>query len=416
MPLKKGGSNWVSGSRFFDREVELAILQERVLDGVHILLTAQRRMGKTSLVRELFRRLEEEGEVQPVFVDLEGAATAEDAIAAIAAASRSVKSAWRRIGSRLKTVSQEALERLGTISVHELEVKLRARTDHGNWRTEGDLILEALAESGRPVVLAMDELPLLVNRLLTGADGRMTHSGRDAVDLFLGWLRRNAQHHAGHLTMIVLGSISLQPILQRAGLSAKANIYSPFVLEPWDEPTASQCLEDLSATYNLRLEESVRAAMCQRLRCQVPHHVQLFFENLHQHLVLAGRRESTMDDVQHVYEHFMLGPRGQPDLAHYETRLRLVLGTDGCRMAMELLTEAAVEGELADEAIRRYRPALAASTTPERTSVEDVLNVLEHDGYLERCVTGHRFVSGLLEDWWRSRYGRWHVPILKRKV
>ena len=51
--LQKAGANWVDGERFFDREGELAVLTERVRNGTHTLLTAQRRMGKTSLVREL---------------------------------------------------------------------------------------------------------------------------------------------------------------------------------------------------------------------------------------------------------------------------------------------------------------------------------------------------------------------------
>ena len=55
--LKKGGSTWVEGEKLFDREYELEALEERVRDGTHTLLTAQRRMGKTSLVRELLRRL-----------------------------------------------------------------------------------------------------------------------------------------------------------------------------------------------------------------------------------------------------------------------------------------------------------------------------------------------------------------------
>ena len=57
---------------FFDREVELQLLRERVENGTHTLLTAQRRMGKTSLVRELLRQLDEDGEFATVFVDLEG--------------------------------------------------------------------------------------------------------------------------------------------------------------------------------------------------------------------------------------------------------------------------------------------------------------------------------------------------------
>ena len=69
--LKKGGSNWVEGDRFFDREGEIRALTERVRDGDHTLVTAQRRMGKTSLVRELLRQLDEGKDFRTVFVDLE---------------------------------------------------------------------------------------------------------------------------------------------------------------------------------------------------------------------------------------------------------------------------------------------------------------------------------------------------------
>lgn len=86
--LRKGGSNWVEGDRFFDREVELEILTDRMRDGIHTLVTAQRRMGKTSLVRELLRRLAEGGEFETVFVDLEAALDQADAIAEIAARAR----------------------------------------------------------------------------------------------------------------------------------------------------------------------------------------------------------------------------------------------------------------------------------------------------------------------------------------
>ena len=99
MVLKKAGANWVEGDRFFGREVELQALAERVRDGTHTLLTAQRRMGKTSLVRELLRRLDEEGRFETVFVDLEDAGTPADAVAEIGARSRPVQGAWPRIKS-----------------------------------------------------------------------------------------------------------------------------------------------------------------------------------------------------------------------------------------------------------------------------------------------------------------------------
>ena len=94
--LTKAGANWVDGDRFFDRETELEALRERVRDCNHTLITAQRRMGKTSLVREFLRRLNEEGEFATVFVDLEAANDAADAVAEITFQSKSLDSVWGR--------------------------------------------------------------------------------------------------------------------------------------------------------------------------------------------------------------------------------------------------------------------------------------------------------------------------------
>ena len=431
--LRKAGGNWVEGDRFFDREAEIEALEERVRDGAHTLLTAQRRMGKTSLVRELLRRLKEEGSFETVFVDLEGARDQADAIAEVGFQSRSAQG----VGDRLKSwfvnflpAEVEAGVRVPILADADLRMKFRAGVDAGNWRQKGDEVFAALAGNERPVVLAIDELPILVNRLLKGDDYRITPERRRAADEFLSWLRKNGQAHQGRVCMILSGSVSLEPILQQAGLSAHANIFAPFDLKPWDRETAMACLGALGETYRIDLSLDVRREMCRRLRCQVPHHVQKFFDTLHEDLRRSGRRSASLEDVGRVYEREMLGIRGQMDLSHYEDRLRMVLSVDGYRIALEMLTEAANNrgwlpgdaipqyGEsLADEArvrreVRRgldrevrQRESLADEAMADPPLVEDVLHVLEHDGYLTRQGNGYRFVSGLLEDWWRVRYG-----------
>ena len=55
--MKLATGRWVCGNDFVDRESELRVLDARVRAGNHILLTGQRRMGKTSIARELGRRL-----------------------------------------------------------------------------------------------------------------------------------------------------------------------------------------------------------------------------------------------------------------------------------------------------------------------------------------------------------------------
>ena len=409
MGLAKAGGNWVEGDRFFDRDTEIEALAERVRDGTHTLLTAPRRMGKTSLVRELLRRLADEGRFETIFVDLEGATDPADAIAEIGFRSRPAQGAWGRIKTLFANVLPAEAEiggRVPALADADLRVKLRAGVDAGNWRHKGDEVFAALAGNALPVVLAIDELPILVNRLLKGDDYRMTPERRRAADEFLSWLRKNGQMHRGRISMILSGSVSLEPILRQAGLSAHANVLSPFDLKPWDEETAMACLGALGESYGLDLPRSVREDMCRRLRCQIPHHVQRFFDVLHEDLRRAGQRAVSLEDVERVYVHEMLGIRGQMDLEHYEGRLRMVLGDEGYLAALEMLTAAAVGGgRLRGDAIVRHREVLADGDGGGPPPVEDVLRVLEHDGYLERQGDGYRFVSGLLEDWWRVRYG-----------
>ena len=240
--------------------------------------------------------------------------------------------------------------------------------------------------------------------------------GKQAADEFLSWLRKNGQNQRRRVSMILSGSVGLEPLLEQAGLSAHANIYSAYDLKPWSEETAASCLEALANSYGVSLPDGIRRHMCRQLRCCIPHHVQMFFDKLHDHLRRADRQEASPEDVEWVYVHEMLGVRGQADLQHYEGRLAIILGRTGYPIALEILTATAVNGLLDGAAVNRYRAhysALGGRDGAGIPSVADVLHVLQHDGYLERQNGGYRFVSGLLEDWWRIRYGENFVPIVE---
>ena len=179
--LRQAGSNWVTGDRFFDRETELQALERRVRAGAHTLLTAQRRMGKTSLVRELFRRLEEGGEIIPVFVDLEAANNPEDAIAEIGTHCRKFDGIWRRVRRAFGRLTA----RVDKVSVADLRIKLRSAIDAANWSQRGDALFTILAASEKPIVLAIDELPMIVTAMLKGTDSAMTPERLGATRHFL---------------------------------------------------------------------------------------------------------------------------------------------------------------------------------------------------------------------------------------
>ena len=151
--MRSATGRWVSGNDFFDRESELHVLEQRVRDGNHVLLTGQRRMGKTSLVRELGRRLTEGGGWAALYTDVEDATRPEDVVAEIA------REAYRvcrivSIRSGLANVAGRAVGAVEELGVSGFRLKIRAALSAGNWRRFGSNaveVLEVAADVGKRI-------------------------------------------------------------------------------------------------------------------------------------------------------------------------------------------------------------------------------------------------------------------------
>ena len=332
--MRSSTGRWVSGSDFFNRERELQILETRVRERNHILLTGQRRMGKTSVLRELGRRLEGDGWIF-LFADVEGATCAEDAIADIAQAVHPVRSISSRLATGMKRWIGDNIEEL---SASEFRVKVRAGLDAGSWRRHGEQLLRDCAAHDQPVLLVIDELPIFLKRMLRGDDGAQR------VDEFLSWLRGVLQALGnGSPVLIVSGSIGLGPLVKRLGIPDRINHLDPFRLGPWDRATSVKCFERLVESHGLPVADGVANAVYDALGVGIPHHVQSFFARLRDFAMMQSQDRVTVEDVREVYRNALLGPSGQNDLVHYETRLKEGLEDENYSIAMEILAEAAIQ-------------------------------------------------------------------------
>ena len=122
----------------------------------------------------------------------------------------------------------------------------------------------------------------------------------------------------------------------------------------------------------------------------------------------------TVEDVRHVYRTGLLGPFGQNDLVHYETRLKDGLDDETFSVAMEVLAEAATQVVFTPRARRCLERQYQALVDDIRERVSDAIEVLVHDGYIEDAANGYRFPSRLLRDWFAARFRDHHVPLESR--
>ncbi len=423
--LKREVGNWVTGDRFWDREEDIPLFIEHLEEGAHILLIAPRRVGKTSLMREVARRIADR--FICLHIDLQKAQSPADAMVELSLATKPYLNLW----ARTKETFKNTLSGIESLGIDELTVKLRDGLA-SDWQAKGERLLEGVATSEKPVVIFMDELPILVNRLLKGAEQRMTADRIRQADAFVSFLRAQSIRHKGKISFVMAGSIGLQPVLRQAGLSASVNTFTPFELGPWDAYTAIGCIEALAAENKLGLESGVPQRMVALLGSCVPHHVQVFFNHLYIDARRSGAAQVSIEDAERIYKTSMLSSRGHVELSHFVERLESVLDADVLPLALDMLTEAAVTGHLGLDALevlsaeymseppRRIgflggEPERGASRVPFGEVARGILDIFEHDGYLRRDGDRYVFVSGLVKDWWRARFEFGFVEASKRR-
>jgi len=407
--LRMGQGKVVTGQSFWNREAEMKLFVDRIDEGAHQLLVAQRRMGKTSLMAEAADRLQDR--YICLFVDVQKCYSEPDAIVELSLKVHSHAGLW----DKAKRTFSNILDRLEGVQIGELGVTLRSGLNAGNWKAKGDQLLEILSASAKPVIILFDEVPILVNRLLKSEAGKITPEGRNRADAFMSWLRQNSIQHQNKIRLVLSGSIGLAPVLHQARLSATINNFTPLEIGGWDKKTATGCINALATQYGLELDEGVPERMIEKLGYSIPHHVQMFFSYVHERCTKRETQQCTLEDADEVYETKMLGVRGHIELAHYEERLEQVLDPEACTLAFDMLAEAAVVGRLTSEALLAFQKEYPLEGRDAGKEQKNILWVLEHDGYLQKEDQGYVFVSKLLRNWWKNRYQQSYRAVQERE-
>jgi hypothetical protein len=339
------------------------------LEATSVVLTGERRMGKTSLARLLERDARERGWTV-VRQSGEGYTDVAQFTEALIASIEKTSSALARAGQAIR-------ERWG-IQIGPLHIDPASGP-----RFLDDALATAVDAVDDRLLLVLDELPVLTRELERRQEG-------DGVAL-LHALRRLRQDHETKLRMLCLGSIGLHHVVR--GGHGVLNDLTQHRLGPLDAENATYLAECLLLGIDVTADAEAIAHEVEG----VPYYIH--------HLVASIRRSGWKtalgaDEVAEFVSDAVADPNDPWDLRHYRDRIGPYFG-EAAPLARAVLDAVAASAQgLAPSDIEARLAAHADLAPVDSDALRDVVERLEADHYLVRDGERRRFAFVLVRRAW----------------
>lgn len=361
-----------------------------ILQGQSLVLTSERRIGKTCVIHKMKEECPDPN-IVCVLRDIEELRSPQEFVEAL----------YTDVVTLLPTVDrarlkfQQLLSKLGGFEVHDL--KIPKLIPH--WKS----LLFALAEdlfedTQRRVVFFWDELPYFIHEV-----GKS--SGEPAAMEMLDALRSLRQRHS-RLRMVFTGSVGLHLVVRalRRGNYVNDPTNDMQIREVWplDEPDGISLATQLIEGEGIELPASVALARAvSESAGQIPYYI---------HCLVARMTDSkvpvTEASVQGHLNSLICDPNDPARFRHYRERLDVYYTPEEKAIALAALDALAFtdEPKSFDNLLNLIRHELPEAA---HESVRDTLSLLSKDHYISRPsgTRGYGFRYAIVRRWWKSERG-----------
>ena len=371
----------------------------------HVVLTAPRRTGKTSVMDHL--RDQSEHGFSVISINVQDLTHPADFFQALLDAFHDAHPDFLRdqVAKGWGLVS-DILRKVDEIDVGGFKLALR-RSDpewNKNWRQHGDRLLAQARGTGRPILFIVDEFPdMLLN---------LARENEPLLRMFLAWFRTQRLRPAparDPIRWLVGGSVNLGGTLDSLGLVDLINDLEDIPLPPLTDEDVEAFLNDMLGGRGVPFDEGVAPRLVARLGRPIPLFMQMATQDLYR-LWKRERRKIVASDVDAVFEAMIVSSGARTRLQHFHSRIRQYYGNTYGSIAHSLLGQISVsEKGLGRKILLQETERLLADlglelpTHERRQLFNRIMLDLENDFYVEEVEPGvYDFAGGVLKLWWRK--------------
>lgn len=379
--MKANPGGQIAPDEVIGRDGSIANLWE-VLEAQSLVLSAARRMGKTSIIKKM--QAEAPENKLPIYQDLEKVRSPLEFVDTVLQEVEAYLSGLNRTAKR----TRQLLKHLGGAEIGGFKLPSLAAPHWKNLLTE--TIADLVENQDRQVILFWDEVPYMLGNI-----------GDAAAMEVLDTLRSLRQTYPD-VRMVFTGSIGLHHVvatLKKAGYKGEPiNDMYPVDVPPLSEADATELACKLLQGENI-LTSNLKAtgvAIAQAVDC-IPFYIQ--------HLVKRLKLRGGMVEVANINEiidECLLDPLNPWKMEHYRERIDVYYNDEQRLYALYLLDILAASAQplLFDEVLNRLR---LEPKTQDKEIARTVLGLLERDYYIVRhSDKKFRFRYPLIKRYWES--------------
>lgn len=383
----------VYGKKYFPRTKDENKIWRRLKKGSHLLVLAPRRVGKTSLLRNI--ELNPKDDYVFLYSIVQSCSTEHEYYKTII--ENLLQSEFTTRLSKLKSWSQDKFDSL-TSSVKGVKLAEAGITFENKDRVLDHTDLKAALQAidiDKKLILVVDEFPDVLEKV-------NNQGGHKAAEAFLSGCRTLWQDPLldQKVQFIFTGSIGLDTLVNKLNLSDLINALITTSVDPLSNAQAIEFLDIIiqNSEEEITLSDDAKQHLLNKVGWLMPYYIELLWISLEDYCCEEEITQATIEQVDKAYEAlFEQGYRSY--FIHWAERLERLETTER-QFAQQLLTKVSEQGSVSPQDIHN----LKQDSQFESTHCHYVCDCLEHDGYLFlNSDKRFQFTSPMLKQWW-GRY------------